>query len=138
MAYDDKTIEPVTWSYVAGFTDGEGCISIKKAYGTNVSFDITLSQVTDNDWVLHEIQLFLKEHGISCKIYTQDRSHTPWRDCSFLQMRRVHDIYLFLRNVLPYLIVKRGRAIQVLKAIELKAQHTDKPAVYSWLREGGD
>jgi hypothetical protein len=139
VSYDPNLKEPVTWQYVAGFVDGEGCISIKTAglEKTGTSFDITVSQAKSNDAVLFEIQMFLEEHGIFTRIHTKARKNRNWDDCSYLTIRRVRDVYEFLVLCLPYLIVKREKALLVLREIEKKARSSDKPAVYSWL-EGGE
>lgn len=138
MSWDENLAEPVSWSYVAGFTDGEGHIAIKKANTDGTSFGIVLYQNIDADWVLHEIQMFLAEHEIDARLYEAKRPKDSRHPTvgMYLSIRRVRDVYRFLENTLPYLIVKRPAAIRVLKAIERKAETTGRSGYYDFLKEG--
>jgi len=109
--------KPITWAYLAGFTDGEGYIGI-----VNNSPRITLYQNADASWVLCEIEDFLREHEIHCSIYPVsrkiDRRHP--NPGMYLHVRRVRSVYEYLRSTQPYLIVKLEAARTVLKFIERK------------------
>jgi len=114
---------------VAGFTDGEGHIGITWN-GKNPNFKVTLYQNAEQSWVLHEIQEFLESEGIDARFYAAKRKVDVRRPTVgyFLSVRRVADVQKFLQSAMPYLIVKRGAAIEVLKAIDKKAKTSPRTA----------
>jgi len=108
---DDKM-----WAYVAGFVDGEGCIRI--AQGTNhISPSITVGQTERQAGVLYVIQEFLKRQGIASYINKAHWAHRIRGTQPSLNLRvakRV-DVEKCLRLLLPYLIVKKLAAQDVLR-----------------------
>ena len=97
----------INWSYIAGFADGEG--SFVK-YGET---DYRISVPQTNEKVLRAIQFFTK-FGNICK--TKKRK-THWKDNWVYSVARQEDVLVFLKNVYPYLIVKKEMARKVIPII---------------------
>lgn len=85
----------VSAQYLAGFFDGEGCVSIT---GKKPHLQITISQ--KNPKVLHLIQKSLKIG----KVWSRD---TKWGKTHQLKIDRHEDQRKFIEIILPYSIVKR-------------------------------
>lgn len=111
-------------AYLAGFFDGEGCISISKhhkarnnthghCYGISISVSNTfksvmiwLAQVTKSQCYIRQLR-------------TKERKHRKiiWEWRCFANGAR-----LFLENLLPYLKVKRKQAELVLEFLQYKGK----------------
>jgi hypothetical protein len=96
-------------SYVAGFFDGEGCLSFEGVrsrpdYG---HYRITIGQVTRP--VLDAIKEFLESNGIhtSPVHLRQKKKKEYWRPCFALRIGRRDDVAKFCRLVQPHVIVKK-------------------------------
>lgn len=87
----------LSWSYVAGFVDGEG--SIVKIGSTD--YRVLVSQT--NEVVLKLIKRFTGV-GRICKL-TKRKSH--WKESWLYFVGRQKDVLFFLKSVYPYLIVKK-------------------------------
>jgi hypothetical protein len=99
----------ISWEYLAGFIDGEGCIKCYRSGGEYKNLErkklrprITIGQ-KDRE-VLDEIQTFL---GTNLKV-------TLSYDCHYLQICSVYHVRRILTNILPYLVVKRKDAEEAL------------------------
>lgn len=92
----------MTWQYVAGFFDGEGCVQYKP---THSCFNLQITQSMKQDAVLFQIQEFLTSHAIRSQMQT--RLDVRVRH---LRITNAEGILLFLRQALPYLIVKKQKA----------------------------
>ncbi len=86
------------WSYVAGFIDGEGSIT----RNGDTDYRITIPQT--NQEVLETIKTFSGVGNI-CKVRKR-KSH--WKESWIYAVAKQEDVLVFLRNVYPRLIVKRG------------------------------
>ena len=88
----------VNWSYVAGFFDGEGCVS---ANGTrSPHYQVVFAQ---NDTAsLLAIREFLAEHGVHSKFYGPYGGR-----CHRLSIDGNNDVLAFCDYMLPYVIVKK-------------------------------
>jgi hypothetical protein len=134
----------ITWDYLAGFVDGEGCISIydylrkrtkvgkgrKHKIGVRYGFysrqrgvKVTMSQAwrvtfnvtqKNNDHVLNMILKFITDRGIHG--YLIHNKGIPIG----VQVAHHKDVFKLLSKLLPKLIVKHGqakKAIAVLKQL---------------------
>lgn len=105
---------PLSWEYVAGFFDGEGCIRIadnKKV--PQFSLRATFAQSADRGHkVLNEIRIFLEDKGIKSKIYTVGKQHE-------LTICRREICNLFLAKILPFLRIKKNEAEDILRFSKL-------------------
>ena len=106
----------LSWEYIAGFFDGEGCISLQ----TNVSHKqrdyhrvrLILAQSRHQDAVLFEIAEFLEGEGFHPTVKPAGRSMTH------LFLYRQGEIEDILCALMPFLRVKKEKAKDALKFIE--------------------
>jgi hypothetical protein len=104
----------ISWQYVAGFFDGEGCIGMypdPKYRSTRVL--VQMSQAEPQEQVLYEIQEFLSTHGISftTRVVKPEGNRKPCH-----QLYTVNRVVAseFLKQVEPYLRVKLRKAKELI------------------------
>jgi hypothetical protein len=104
----------ISWAYIAGFFDGEGCIGIYPApTGRSTRVLVEMCQAEPREQVLFEIQEFLEAQGIS---FTHRVTPAKGR------CKPVHKIYTvnravaseFLKQIEPFLRVKRAKAKELI------------------------
>lgn len=95
------------WSYIAGFLDGEGSIA------KNGETDYRIAIPQTNEEVLQAIKSFYGVGNI-CKV-TKRKEH--WKDSWTYTVARQVDVLVFLKNVYPYLIVKKRSARKLIPVI---------------------
>jgi len=108
----------MTWSYIAGFFDGEGSIVRNKR-----GFRIMISQT--NKGVLEKIKKFTKS-GYVIEV-TKRKAH--WKDSWLYYIAKQKDVYKFLTTVFPFLTVKKenaSKAIPQLKTFLQKKKQKEK------------
>jgi LAGLIDADG endonuclease len=107
------------WAYLAGFTDGDGCISRETSKGSYHYSRIRWSQKESESAVLDEIAEFLGRQGIKLTQRNFSVSHAghkfPQRE---LGVTNAADTRLVLHQLLPYLIIKRERAEEALVVLD--------------------
>ena len=119
----------MSWQYIAGFFDGEGHFGISKydntkynggAKNKGVRAIIAACQMTANKKVLQRISRFLSKHKIQHCVY--DCKYIYKDHCAMSWVKMGHKTHLkkFLKETLPYLIVKRKIGLQILKFCEKK------------------
>lgn len=94
------------WSYIAGFFDGEGCVSI----GKNKRPVCTIAQTNGDHRVIEKIQEFLRSNAIPTSVVDyvkRSPKHKPSKTLLITSSFAVED---FLSRCLPYLIVKRPKS----------------------------
>ena len=102
----------ITWDYVAGFFDGEGCIYIDKQRRLHITF-AQKSRV-----VLEKIQVFLTAEDIPSNVYVQfdKEHHGPFFHLTIggnvISKRR------FLSEIKDLVVVKRQKVEYALKFAE--------------------
>jgi hypothetical protein len=119
------------WAYLAGFTDGDGCISLETSKRTYHYSRIRWSQKASDSAVLDAIADFLIRQGIKLTdrnfAVVQAGHKYPQRE---LAVTNAGDTRSVLHRILPYLIVKRARAEEALVVLdhvyELKQQYGNK------------
>ena len=92
------------WPYIAGFFDGEGCVSV----GVNQRPICTMAQTDGPHLILEKIQEFLFVHGIKSSLvsYAPRKNQRPSKTLIITSSNGVED---FLTSVLPHLIVKKEK-----------------------------
>ena len=111
-------------SYLAGYFDGEGCITISKtSTGAAPQYHL-VAQITNTD--LPMLELCRRVHGGSIR-------HKQGGRCFDWMLSGKQDIERFLLQTLPYLVVKRDEAKVALEYIRL-GNHTRCPASKESLR----
>lgn len=111
----------MSWQYIAGFLDGEGCISIcPQSHRPNTTnLQVTINQTGLEGYsVLWEIKQFIAKHGIKSYLRSDRSASRKKPNCremwALSMMSRPHAVP-FLRHVLPYLHVKKVKAQDVLR-----------------------
>lgn len=92
-------------AYIAGFMDGEGCISIGKYQGKHnrtpvYQLQLVISQKVD---VLRDLCRIAGVGSVCLNNHKEGRKYQQWR-------MSPHDAVDFLKAILPYLRVKRQEA----------------------------
>ena len=101
----------ITWSYVAGFFDGEGNIS----HGMGKS-STSIGLVQKEVKVLHDIMGFLKINGIKARYNTNCQKK---RTYGRIIISAREPATKFLQAIYPFLIVKKLKAQDVLRFFKL-------------------
>jgi hypothetical protein len=94
-------------SYAAGFFDGEGSVSIAKRgeYKGRQGYEL-VAQITNT----YRDVLVMLQARFSGRIYTKNQSHSfGTKPCYWLRWTGP-DAADFLREIYPYLVVKKGKA----------------------------
>lgn len=102
----------MNWAYIAGYFDGEGCISLTKSGKPRVN--ITNTHLES----LKEIQKYmeLKING-KTNIYVKHNKNKPCYSLVFSQGRTILG---FLNKVKPYSIVKKIKVMNAIKYFDCK------------------
>ena len=107
----------VTWTYIAGFFDGEGNVGIfsnraRRGNGTPV---VTISQTGERGRILLEaIGEFLGKYGIK-SYYGRRKAHGNNAAQYTIRICNREHVAKFLRGVFPYLWIKKVEAQDVLR-----------------------
>ena len=104
--------QPMSWTYIAGFFDGEGHVDFCK---TKM---LTIVQV--NKEVLHKIIEFIQFGRIYC--VTHENPSLNRSECSEITIMRREQQVEFVKHILPFTIVKTKQLRQCLAFIESKQQ----------------
>lgn len=103
------------WAYIAGFFDGEGCITRKR----DLIGRIGISQAGEHGrGVLEEIGRALTLASIPFSVQSV-KQKPPWLVRNELCITSIRAAYLFLGLVLPWLIVKKTRAQDTVRFLKL-------------------
>lgn len=112
----------MTWEWLAGFFDGEGCICYsKRSYGRYAMLHITQCRKHEAECgIIHQIHAFLQQNGVVAgRLMEYDNASTGgWR----INIQNAPGVIRMLEGMLPYLRVKREKAKEAL----LFAQATHK------------
>ena len=110
----------MSWPYIAGFFDGEGCMHAvggghMSGNRTLVRFKITISQTKNvGRDTLEEIAEFLRERNINAYVMkhriAKHKIKPHWHQCWDLMVGRMESIRLFVEGVFPYLRIKKSKA----------------------------
>lgn len=94
----------LSWQYIAGFFDGEGCITTS----TGMSIRVTITQTGDVGFrLLSMIREFVTPFGIRAHINAKpvyNEKHTP---CWHLVVSEADSCVIFLHKMIPFLHVKK-------------------------------
>jgi len=108
----------MSWEYIAGFFDGEGCIyrATKKGKVLN-HYRLTITQV--NTEVLYTIKQFLQDNNIVSRIHERQHLQSPrCRTTTMLVIDNYQNTLPFLNNILPHLIVKKDKAMEAISVLD--------------------
>lgn len=117
----------LSWKWLAGFFDGEGCIALASQNVGREAKAVRLyvSQNGKQSWVLDEIADFLEAQGM--RVYRRPLAATGHRD---IQVNEFDSVEYMLKRLVPHLIVKRERAEECLRYMrevrKMKKRHGRK------------
>lgn len=110
----------ITWAYIAGFFDGEGCLTSANTAPSSLGrlralgYRLTLTQADKRS--LEEIQVFLRQAGINAGLGRARPIALPnHKDVYVLWVTSRAAVTALLRKVLPYLLVKKVLVQDVLR-----------------------
>jgi len=107
----------MNWSYIAGLFDGDGSVGIARrpikhgSTGVYILIYITSSNVE----FLLTLSEWMKKRGISANVVSRNNTSTPR-----LQIGAFDSLKNFVKETLPYVILKKRRLEIILEALELK------------------
>src|SRR5688572_23342742 len=116
----------MNWSYIAGFFDGDGCVSIdvrqQKVY-------LIMSQKDVNSDVLDDMAIFLEARGITCCMRISKH-----RVCNLVNLSNTTNegAHQMLKCLVKHLIVKQDKAQQALHYLDDLAAIRKKHGVQYW------
>ncbi|MEM2447881.1 MAG: helix-turn-helix domain-containing protein [Candidatus Bathyarchaeia archaeon] len=106
---------PTILAYFAGILDGEGSIGFVKdktmALGSRPYVAITNTSKALLHWLLSNFKGYVKTRK-------PPRGHFGKKKCLTWRVERTIDIYLLLKSVFPFLVVKKKKAKEVLNFVE--------------------
>ena len=108
----------MTWQYIAGFFDGEGNVNTSASRGR--SWAVRIVQTETN--VLNRIAKFLEEHNIESHLYHSYKASQykkANKDLWCLQLTGESNVNQFLAGVLPFLIVKKPLAQDIIRFFKI-------------------
>lgn len=110
----------MTWQYLAGFTDGDGCITRECSKRTYAYARLRWAQRLDAGRVLEEIADFLRAEGlkVTARNFSVARQGHRYPQAE-LAISNADDTRQALEAMLPYLVVKRDRAIEALALLRI-------------------
>ena len=119
------TPDELSWQYIAGLVDGEGCFGICQYINSKTNKGkravVRVSQAAKNSYVLNLISEKLNNENINHSFYI-DSWKKEWEynssHMAILQLAAKESIKFFINKILPFLIVKRIDAIKVLDFCE--------------------
>ena len=119
----------ITWEWLAGFYDGEGCLSLSKSESKGyIRYSPQIDLVNTNHVAMQAIVDFLKSHNISVYV-NYSKSHAKFhRDNSRqhkqrmnIRIARMANVKLFLSHIAPHLILKQANAVLLLEFVDSRA-----------------
>jgi len=111
--------------YIAGFFDGEGCISIHKVADYYYQLTVVISSTSKEP-----LELLKNQYGGSLLCRPASGNRQP---CWQWKIRAVRT-KKFLLDIFPWLIIKRPQAAVALEFLSLPRGSPDKAALYMVMR----
>ena len=104
-------MQPLDWNYVAGFFDGEGCVSTHQNRARRGNFGTVVSMSQGGELgkeLLGKIRGFLDERGMTAHVGIQRHPKSrPNRIMWALRVCGRADVTLFLKTILPHVRMKK-------------------------------
>lgn len=106
----------ISWAYLAGFTDGDGCIHIKTNEKGYLEVRIRWAQRESTSVILDEIKILLRHYGISVSDTSTVRHHKYYQ--REICVKNNGDVRFVLRKLLPNLVLKKQTALEALEKMD--------------------
>ena len=116
MSYLIEKLKSWQLAYIAGIIDGEGSLSLYKQTKGNSLYPAIMVKMTSAECV----NLLYTMTGIG-RFYTV-KLHEHYKQQYRWDVRNRLEVYLFLRAIRPYLVVKREHATLLLEFVERRIQ----------------
>lgn len=123
IGYETHPRVQVSQSYVAGIFDAEGSVGLHPAENDNKSINYNikpscrLSQYQTYSGVREKLSAFADSIDIDYSIHEKDKSSANRRPAFGFEINSRSSVQKFLREVLPYLTVKREQALIMCEKI---------------------
>jgi len=132
--------KPLSYKYIAGIIDGEGCISIRRVSRKRESFVPFVTIVNTSQILLSLLRYTLYLDGI--RTVLKKRFGKTRKPIFELEVGSKGCVKRLLDRIIPYLVVKRKQAGVLLEFLKLEHYHIDPPnikekkrALYEKLKE---
>lgn len=119
----------ITWEWLSGFYDGEGCLMMSKSTSKGyIRYAPQIDLVNTNHVVMQAIVDFLQQHNISVYV-NYSKAHAKFhRDANrqhkqrmYIRIARMANVKLFLQYIEPHLILKKLNAQLLLEFVNTRA-----------------
>ena len=111
----------MTWQYIVGFFDGEGCLCIRNRNNYKKGFyhwELSICQSIHQSKVIDDIKSFLDKQKIGSNIYCSSQKshfgHFGKVEMKRLVIGKIREIKNFIDGVSPYMIVKKEKCEKFL------------------------
>ena len=119
-SYPIEKLEKWQLGYIAGIIDGEGCISLSK-HTNRETYVPAVKVAMTNEVCIHFLHNMTEIGNFNVDIRPKPyKPEYKWRVGSRL------DIYILLRTIYPYLVVKKKQASVMLEFVERHIQGTSR------------
>lgn len=110
-AYQIREISPIECAWLAAAIDSEGCLRISSARKDGKSYSYKDLQVANTN------ELFIQNVArvTGAPTITKRKPRPGWKPVYVWQLRRHESVLNILRQVIPYLIIKKGTAEAMLQ-----------------------
>jgi hypothetical protein len=122
----------ITREWLAGFYDGEGCLSLIRRFRKDKGYQTFSPQIdltNTNQEVMEAIVNFLESHEISVYVNKTKKHPKFHRDngrCHkqrmIIRIARMANIRKFLIFIIPHLVLKRQQALLLLEFVNTRAE----------------
>lgn len=110
----------LSWQYIAGFFDGEGCVRIATNKSRTGCPQLSIHQADRRGLVLlEEIREFLSTHGIQGHMRTEARLTGAGKPMYRLYLSSRHSVSAFIAFVFPYLHIKKLESQDVVRYLRM-------------------
>ena len=99
----------LSWKYIAGFVDGEGCIDIQHSKGCYVIPRLRIALSAEGKEVVEILQ-----NNFGGSIYLRASKNPNWSDAYSWEITGYKRVASFLRNIVNHLIIKKEQARLIL------------------------
>jgi hypothetical protein len=106
------------WSYVAGFFDGEGHVSVISTRHRWKTYSVSMAN-THKPTCLR-IARFLRQRGIQVSFYPQKGTGHSWKTCWKIAVTDRFSAHRFLKSIEPLCLTKRKAVRGVIAFIETR------------------
>jgi len=101
----------LSWKYIAGLIDGEGCIDVQISYGTYVRPRVRIAMADNARFIL---EMLHTNFGGFISRREREQKNPNWQNASSWELVGYHNVCPFLRNITNHLYIKKEQARLIL------------------------